>query len=76
MGGAAAWENVDQTTGKMLVALFEGLTCSTDVFEQAMSVYQGLLSTNADSECRRTDDDFLQMCGMWHSVEGELASES
>jgi hypothetical protein len=49
MGGAAAWENVDQTTGKPLATFLE-LTISTYVFEQAVSIYQGVLSTNADSE--------------------------
>ena len=50
MGGAAAWENVDQTTGKRLAAFWK-LTISAYVFEQAVSIYEGVLSTNADSEC-------------------------
>ena len=49
MGGAAAWENVDQTTGKRL-AVFRELTISAYVFEQAVFIYKGILSTNADSE--------------------------
>jgi hypothetical protein len=61
MGGASAWENVDQTTG-MHVLFARGTDSSAHVSEQAVWVDQGVLSTDADSQCRRADDDVLQVC--------------
>ena len=49
MGGAAAWENVDQTNG--ISSKVKGLIFSPNVPEQTVWVDKGLLSTNADSEC-------------------------
>ena len=81
MGGEESWKNVDKTEGPPLPLLvvvvvleLSGLwliVCSA-MPERAMREPQRLLPPGADPQRRRADDEFLQVCGVWYGVAGEL----
>ena len=75
LGGADSWKNVDKTEGMQRFQELPStslrvhvLTGYSQMSARRLRVPHGLLQTGADSQCRRTFHELLQVCGVCYRV--------
>lgn len=75
LGGADSWKNVDKTEGMLFLLCRRGARRGTSanigysqVSPRRLRMSDGILPTGADSQCRRTVYELLQMRRMCYGM--------